>query len=188
VVGVGRDKRPSDAELIAAMATGDPQALKALSGRYGASLSALAFHVLKNHADAEEVAADVLWQAWREAALYDPGRGSVAAWLVAMARSRAIDRLRALRARSFAPNMQAPGTQATPDPADEFDSAERRQIVKRAMEQLDAKERELLQLAYFSDLSQAEIAARLGLPLGTVKTRMRGALLKLRQMLSYLPE
>jgi RNA polymerase sigma-70 factor (ECF subfamily) len=187
VVRADTERKP-DAKLVAAMANGDAHALKALNARYGASLSALAFRFLADQADAEEVVADVLWQAWREAALYDPARGSVAAWLVAMSRSRAIDRFRAIRARRLAPGIGEPNPEATPDPADELDSAERGRIVKHALETLDPKQRELLELAYFSDLSQTEIAARLALPLGTVKTRMRAALLKLRQMLSGLPE
>jgi RNA polymerase sigma-70 factor (ECF subfamily) len=187
VAGESAEKKP-DAALVAAMAEGEAQALRELSARYGASLLALVFRFLADQADAEEVVADVLWQAWREAALYDPARGSVAAWLVAMARSRAIDRLRAIRARRPVPGVREPDPQPAPDPSEELHGAERGRIVRQALEALEPKQRELLTLAYFSDLSQSEIAAQLNLPLGTVKTRMRAALFKLREMLGKLAE
>src|SRR5438105_2378252 len=89
---------PSDKALVAAMAHGDENALRELNQRYGRALIALATRVLANGADAEEVAVDALWQAWRQAGGFDPGRGSVGAWLVTLVRSRAIDRLRSRNA------------------------------------------------------------------------------------------
>lgn len=182
--------RPSDwknkeRELVAAMAAGDADALRSLTGRYARMLTALAYRFLHDESDAEEIAADVLWQAWREAGLFDAAKGSVTAWLVTIARSRAIDRLRAKSARR--PPEQQPVQQAAGlDPAAELETSERSSIVKRALAELDPRERDLLELAYFTDLSQSEIAARVGIPIGTVKTRMRTGLSKLRDTLKRL--
>jgi RNA polymerase sigma-70 factor, ECF subfamily len=174
---------PSDRQLVAAMAAGDVQGLHALSLRYTRTLTALAMRFSSDEADAEEVVADVLWQAWSEAKSYDAGRGSVAAWLVMLARSRAIDRLRARKARQPRPADQT-SDEAADDPAATLDQARRAEIVRQAVAALDTAERAALELAYFSDLSQLQIAQRLDLPLGTVKTRIRGAMIKLRQALS----
>jgi RNA polymerase sigma-70 factor, ECF subfamily len=167
------------------MANGDADALRALSGRYARMLGALAYRFVKDESDAEEIAADALWQAWREAALFDPSRSSVSAWLVMLGRSRAIDRYRAARARRPAETPQ-PDPAPVADALSELEAAERAKIVKKAVGELEARERELLELAYFSDLTQTEIAAKVGLPLGTVKTRMRTALIKLRDALRRL--
>jgi RNA polymerase sigma-70 factor, ECF subfamily len=174
---------PSDRQLITAMAAGDPHALRSMSLRYGRMLTALAMRFLSDEADAEEVVADVLWQAWSDARSYEPSRGSVGAWLVTMARSRAIDRLRAKRARQAQPGQQPPA-QSVADPEVVLDEAQRAQLIRTAVSKLEAAERNALELAYFSDLSQSQIAERLGLPLGTVKTRIRSAMTKLREALS----
>ncbi len=175
----------SDRELVAAMANGDADALRALSARYAHMLGALAYRFVKDESDAEEIAADALWQAWREAASFDPARSSVSAWLVMLGRSRAIDRFRAARARRPSENPQ-PEPAPVADALSELETAERAKIVKQAVGELETRERELLELAYFSDLSQTEIADKVGLPLGTVKTRMRTALIKLRDALRRL--
>ncbi len=174
--------RTSDLELVAAMARGDADALRALSARYSRMLAALAYRFVKDESDAEEIAADVLWQAWREAASFDATRSSVSAWMVMLGRSRAIDRFRALRARR-APENPEPPPEPVADALSELEVAERATIVKHAVGELETRERELLELAYFSDLSQTEIAEKVGIPLGTVKTRMRTALIKLRDAL-----
>jgi RNA polymerase sigma-70 factor, ECF subfamily len=174
---------PSDRQLVAAMAAGDAHALHALSLRYTRTLTGLVLRFSSDEADAEEVVADVLWQAWSDAKSYDSERGSVAAWLVMLARSRAIDRLRARKARQPRTAGQTTEEPAN-DPAAALDEARRAQIVRQAVAALDAGERSALELAYFSDLSQTQIAERLDIPLGTVKTRIRGAMIKLRQALS----
>ncbi len=177
--------QPSDRQLVAAMAAGDAQALHALTLRYARMLTALVLRFCAQEADAEETVADVLWQAWSEAKSYDPARGSVAAWLVTLARSRAIDRLRARQARQPPAGAAPPAAAASAgDPAAALDAAQQAQIVRTALAALDAGERAALELAYFSDLSQSQIAQRLGIPLGTVKTRIRTAMIKLRQALS----
>lgn len=179
----GKQRIPGDRELVAAMASGDVEALRKLNARYAMALTAMARRFLHDESDAEEVAADVLWQAWRDAKSFDPARGSVASWLVTLARSRAIDRLRARRARTPLPQEQ-PEPEPSPDPAIELDHAQRGALVRGALAGLEANERAALELAYFSDLSQSEIAQRLEIPLGTVKTRIRSAMIKLREALA----
>ncbi|MGH7934568.1 MAG: sigma-70 family RNA polymerase sigma factor [Candidatus Binataceae bacterium] len=174
---------PPDRDLLIAMARGDAEALRTLNARYGQMLAALAKRFVNNESDAEEIVADVLWQAWRSAGSFDPSRGSVSVWLITLARSRAIDRLRAIRARERPPGAE-PDADPVSDPAVELDQAERARIVRGALATLDPNERIALELAYFSDLSQSEVAAKLGIPLGTAKTRIRGAMVKLRQALS----
>jgi RNA polymerase sigma-70 factor (ECF subfamily) len=176
------DNRISDEGLVSAMAAGDQDALATLNQRYGRALCAVAARILRDEADAEEVAADVLWQLWREASRFDRGRGSVGAWIMMTVRSRAIDRLRARKARE--PRAGDPAEPApTNDPSNEIHSAERRSKVEGALATLNDGERDLLRLAYFSDLSQSEIAKRTSIPLGTVKSRMRAGLIRLRDTL-----
>jgi len=175
---------PPDTALIEGMAAGNTEALRKLSQRYGRALLLVAERILRNEADAEEIATDVLWQAWRQASSFDSARGSVSGWLMVLARSRAIDRLRTSNARRIA---LADGFAGEPEPDPTFGiySGERRKIVKAAVAALQENERTLLELAYFSDLPQSEIAAQLGIPLGTIKTRMRAALIKLRAALAH---
>jgi len=165
------------------MASGDAHALHNLTLRYTRMLTALVMRICSEEADAEEVVADVLWQAWSDAKSYEPERGSVAGWLVTMARSRAIDRLRVKRARQTAPLGEPPAPSVI-DPATEVDALQQAQIARAAVATLDNDERAALELAYFSDLSHSQIAQRLGIPLGTVKTRIRRAMIKLRGALS----
>lgn len=172
----------TDQELVAAMASGRQDALRAINQRYGNAIAVVAERILSNKADAEEVAADVLWQAWRDASRFDRSRGSVGTWLMMLARSRAIDRLRARKSRERANDDMEVAEQAD-DPSQSMDSAERKRRVVKILSELRDGEREVLELAYFSDLSQSEISERTGLPLGTVKTRMRTALIKLRDAL-----
>lgn len=179
----GRTDAASDREVVAAMAAGDSAALRALATRYGGMLNALAWRILRDEADAEEIVADTLWQAWREAGNFDSSRGSVSTWLITLARSRAIDRMRAKKARRPAAT-DPPDEGTSPDPIEDISGAERARLVHRAMGELAAGERSVLELAYFSDLSQSEIAEKLAIPLGTVKTRIRAGMLKLRKALA----
>jgi RNA polymerase sigma-70 factor, ECF subfamily len=176
------DNRISDEALVSAMAAGDQDALATLNQRYGRALSAVADRILRDQGDAEEVAADVLWQLWREASRFDRSRGSVGAWIMMTVRSRAIDRLRARNARKPR-GEDATETAVVNDPSNEIHRAERRKQVETALASLNDGERDLLRLAYFSDLSQSEIAERTSIPLGTVKSRMRSGLIRLRDAL-----
>jgi RNA polymerase sigma-70 factor, ECF subfamily len=176
------DNRITDEALVSAMAARDQDALATLNQRYGRALCAVADRILRDKADAEEVAADVLWQLWREASRFDRGRGSVGAWIMMTVRSRAIDRLRARKAREPRDSDAAEHSRVD-DPSAEIHSAERRRAVEGALATLNDGERDLLRLAYFSDLSQSEIAERTSIPLGTVKSRMRSGLIRLRDAL-----
>jgi RNA polymerase sigma-70 factor (ECF subfamily) len=178
------------------MAAGDEAALGALYDRWHALVHSVALHVTADRGDAEEVVEETFWQAWRQAARYEQQRGSISTWLTMMARSRALDLARSRRRNraeeSWEELPESAGPPADQDaPATPFDSAaqaETRQIVARALATLPAEQRETVELAYFKGLSQTEIAAATGQPLGTVKTRARLALQKLRDALSILRE
>lgn len=171
-----------------AVAEGDPGALAALHDRHGAAVFALCLRMLRSAEEAEEVLEDVFWHLWRHAGRYDPARGSVIVYLVTLARSRSLDRLRArerrVRLRSqvgdatLGENSVGAGGGSTP-----FRDAlanEYRARVRRALAELPAEQREAVELAFLEGLTHLEISARLGQPLGTVKTRIRSALLRLR--------
>lgn len=175
----------SDEAVVRAIAGGDQESLRLLNQRYGHALAAVAERVLGDRADAEEVAADVLWQAWRQAAVFDQSRGSVGTWLMMLVRSRAIDRLRARAARATMREDPAEAHDA-PDATFDLSNAQQRRVVQAAIARLQDSERAVLDLAYYSDLSQSAIAERTGLPLGTVKSRIRSALIKLREGLKDL--
>jgi RNA polymerase sigma-70 factor (ECF subfamily) len=183
-----------DRELVARAAAGDGRAMTDLYDRYGSVLYTVAYRVVGQRADAEEVVVEAFAQAWREAARFEAGRGSVAAWLTMIARSRALDLVRARSRRdrlaANAANAAASGLDggsATPDhgasPADRAEDDERRRVVRQAMDGLSPAQRQAIELAFFEGLSQSEIAARLNEPLGTVKTRVRLGMQKLRESL-----
>lgn len=179
----------ADRAALARIAEGDGAALAILYDAHSRAIYSLALRVLGEQADAEEVVQDVFAQVWRQAARYDPGRGSVGAWMMTIARSRAIDRLRARRARpdrvavvNDADTRERPAASA--DPSDalamEIDAGR----VRAALGELPLLQRIAIELAYFEGLTQSEIAERLEQPLGTIKTRVRLGLLKLRDVLS----
>jgi RNA polymerase sigma-70 factor (ECF subfamily) len=184
-----------DRELVARAAAGDERAMTDLYDRYGTVLYTVAYRVVGQRADAEEVVVEAFAQAWREAARFEAGRGSVAAWLTMIARSRALDLVRARSRRdrlaaNAAASAAASGLDrgpAAPDhgasPADPAEDDERRRMVRQAMESLSPAQRQAIELAFFEGLSQSEIAARLNEPLGTVKTRVRLGMQKLRESL-----
>lgn len=182
---------PPDRELVAQAAAGDERALAALYDRYGVLIYAVAYRIVGQRADAEEVVIEAFAQAWRDAARFDGRRGSVAAWLTTIARSRALDLVRARGRRervaeiaTQADDHSMPGMSgAQPDPSDSVEEIERRHHVQLALELLSPGQRQAIELAYFEGLSQSEIAERLGEPLGTVKTRMRLGMQKLRDAL-----
>ena len=183
------ESQAEDHSSLRLVADLDSGALGALYDRHGRAVYSLALRILGNESDAEEVTQDVFAQAWRRAAQYDASRGTVAAWLLVMARTRAIDRFRARRVRPEGrvhdddglTLQQLPAT--APDVASELLAVERGQRVRQALEALPFLQRVAIELAYFEGLSQREIAERLEQPLGTVKTRMRLGLLKLRDAL-----
>jgi RNA polymerase sigma-70 factor (ECF subfamily) len=170
------------------MAGHDPDALAELYDRYARAIYSLALHIVGDQADAEDVVQDVFSQAWVQAPRYEASRGAVAAWLLTITRSRAIDRLRAHRARPDSEPADERQLLGLVDPAEPHDQGilTREQIgrLRDAMAGLPILQRVVVEMAYFEGLTQTEIAARLDEPLGTVKTRARLALLKLREALT----
>jgi RNA polymerase sigma-70 factor (ECF subfamily) len=160
----------------------DQQAFAALFGHFGPRIKAF---LLKSGADAplaEEVAQDVMATVWHKAALFDPARASVATWVFTIARNRRIDALR--RARRPEPEELPWGPEPEPDQAEALHMQQETRKLGEALAALPKAQRELIERAYFGDLSHSEIAAQTGLPLGTIKSRIRLALEKLRHRMS----
>lgn len=182
-----------DASLLRRMATGDEQALGEFYDRWQPLVHAVVLRMLRQREDVADVVEETFWQAWRQAERYETARGAVQTWLLTIARSRALDRVRSLKRLREDPMETESGEvvveHATEhDPSMDAESAERRAIVIKAMGELPAEQREALELGYFGGLSQSEIAERLHQPLGTIKTRMRLAMQKLRDRLQSLRE
>ena len=170
---------PSTPQLVARLVEGDPEALSLFYDRYAAMVNGLALRILRRPADAEDVVQEVFVQAWRQAARFDPLRGTPEAWLFNMTRSRALDRLRRGGLATVLPASPREGGGEAPP-------IEARLAVRGALEVLPAEQRVPLELAYYEGLSQTEIADRLGQPLGTVKSRIRAAMTRLRAVLDSL--
>jgi RNA polymerase sigma-70 factor (ECF subfamily) len=173
-----------DLEAIRRVARGDADALAFLYDRHSRIIYSLAFRIVGDPPEAEEIVQDVFAQAWRQAERYDTSRGVVVAWLLMIARSRAIDRVRSRRGLPpLAPDGEK-GLAAMADPAEGPElqtlSAEQVRRLKDALDTLPLPQRMTIQLAFYEGLTHVEIAERLGEPLGTVKTRIRLGLLKLR--------
>lgn len=180
-----------DEALVRRMADGDEQALGVLYDRWHAVVHGVVSRLLRQADDAEDIVEETFWQAWRQASRFDRTRGAVQTWLLTIARSRALDRVRALRRRHEEPLEGDDGQvvvqqAAESDPGLDAEASERRRLVTAALAGLPIEQREALELGYFGGLSQTEIAERTGQPLGTVKTRMRLALQKLRSQLQVL--
>lgn len=169
--------------LIARIAAGDREAFSRLYDLLAPTAFGLIRRVLRDPEAAADVLQEVFWQVWREAPQYDPKRGSPEAWLIMRAKTRAIDRLRSMRRRDrtfVAPvdeSVAQGGAGSVPNPAV---VAEDRGLVQTALAQLPEPQRRVIELAFFEGLTQSEIATRLGEPLGTVKTRARLGLERLR--------
>jgi len=174
----------TDAELLSAVARGDRDAYVTLYHRYGRVLLGLLMRVLADRAEAEEVLQEVFLQVWRRAGDFDGSRGRPFVWLMTLARSRALDRIDAVRSRRrTAVGAVSAIVESAPDPAALASSAEDGRLLRRALAEIPAAQREVLLLGYFEGLSQSEIAARLDAPLGTVKSHARLGLTKLRAIL-----
>jgi RNA polymerase sigma-70 factor (ECF subfamily) len=170
-----------DRILVSRMGDGEERALGELYDRHGGVAYAVAYRVLGLRAGAEEVVMEVLAQAWREASRFDPARGSVASWLVTMARSRALDAARSSPRRTRpTPPASAPAAASHGEVA----ASERSLVVREAVAQLTPAQREAIELAFYGGLTQSEIAERLQAPPGTVKARLRLGMQKLREALA----
>ncbi len=169
------------ANLIVRAGKGDKAAMGILYEATSAMLYGLVLRIVVDRPTAEDVLGDVYVQAWETADRFDPGRGSPMAWLYTIARSRALDALRRA-ARRHLEQIDEDPERGGPAPGPEVtgDAAARRREVHRAMDALTSAQREVIELAFFRGYSQSQIADRLGQPLGTVKTRIRTAMQKLR--------
>lgn len=174
----------SDAELVRAIARGDEQAFASLYGRYSPTLLGFLIRILDSPPEAEDVLQEVFVHVWQRAADFDETRGRVFTWLATIARSRAVDRLRAMGTRD---RKETEASHEQPEvPANAMDDAirtEQREVILDALNSIPEGQRDALLLAYFEGLSQSEVAERTGTPLGTIKTRTREGLRKLRDLL-----
>jgi RNA polymerase sigma-70 factor (ECF subfamily) len=167
----------SEEALLQRLAEGDRAALQDFYDRYAGLVNGLARRILRDAADAEDVVQDVFVQVWRDAARFDRERGSAQVWVCMIARSRALDRLRRRKARREDGERPVEPVAASWEPVLSV-------AMRKALDGLPEEQRRPLELAYYEGLTQTEIAARLQAPLGTIKTRMRTALLKLRESLA----
>lgn len=183
-----RHDTASDAELVGLLSSGDDLALGTLYDRHASLVFRLARTIVGSDADAEEVTADAFLQLWDRGEAFDPDRGSLRSWLATIARSRALDHVRSrdrrhaahIRAAEAGDEGAAVNISAAESPDRRTIVGEIRDVLDRALDELSAEQRRAIELAYFAGLTQSEIAATLGEPLGTVKTRIRDGMNRLR--------
>jgi RNA polymerase sigma-70 factor, ECF subfamily len=177
-----------DVALVRRMVDMDETALGALYDQWNRSLYSLVLHLLQDTNEAEDVVEETFWQAWRKASAYEPAKGAVSTWLLTIGRRKALDRLRARKRHREdyvgLSSTLSDLTSSDPDPLQDLEMTERRNSVRAALKSLPPEQREVLELGYFNGLSQSEIADATQQPLGTVKTRTRLAMQKLREPLS----
>ena len=177
-----------DAALVREVAGGDERAFASLYDRYSSILFGLLIRILHSRTEAEDVLQEVFLQVWQQARSFDPARGRAFTWLATLARSRAIDRLRAVDSRERAAQRSAEDGQPVAAEGqgcaeEEAIRAERAEAVRAALAELPEEQRQVLVLAYLDGMSQSEIAAAKNQPLGTVKTRTRTGLKRLSEAL-----
>jgi RNA polymerase sigma-70 factor (ECF subfamily) len=181
----------SDEALVALVLQGHEPALGMLYDRYGRLVYTIALRITGDRQTAEEVVQDVFQNVWQAAGSFQSGVGRFSSWLFGITRHRAIDATRSKRERSRAREQMLDTSLPVSDEADvEHDVAQSmlRDTVRAAVQELPANQRQAIELAYYSDLTRAQIAERLGEPLGTIKTRLRLGLLKLRDLLQSIDE
>jgi RNA polymerase sigma-70 factor (ECF subfamily) len=177
-----------DDKLLRLISRAEAKALDELYGRYSRLVFSIALHVAGERATAEEITLDIFTTVWQKAHTYRPDRGNVRIWLSSMARNRAIDRLRRERVRLDSQSLPWSEITNSPssneqDPETAVDLNLRQQQIRAALTQLPAEQRQVLALAYYQGYTQQEMAKLYNLPLGTVKTRIRLAMQKLRYLL-----
>jgi len=172
--------------LVESIAAGDQRALHALYERTHRIVFTLIVRIVNNRESAEELTLDVVHDVWRRASTYDTAGGSVVGWIINQARSRAIDRVRFdQRKKRVSPQAEDPlPTAASSGPQEAWDLKEQGRLLREALTLLRPEERQVIEAAFFAELTYDQVAARLNQPLGTVKTRVRSGLMKLRQALA----
>jgi RNA polymerase sigma-70 factor (ECF subfamily) len=174
----------NDVAIVHAMARGDSAALALLYDRHAGGMLALASRIVGRGAEAEDVIHDVFLEAWRHAADYDPARGSVKSWLLLRTRSRSLDVQKSARVSKQAGGLDDAWLAELRDPASDTGAGADQTRVRQVLVALPPEQREVLLLGYFEGLSSSEIAERMGVPIGTVKSRVAAALSALRNALS----
>jgi RNA polymerase sigma-70 factor (ECF subfamily) len=173
------------AEVVQSIATGDQQALHALYQMAHRIVFTLMVRITANRETAEELTIDVFHDVWLSASRYDPARGSVLGWMMNRARSRAIDRVRFDNRKKRSDNGEVqPETGIDADPRNELEQRQERESLRAAVAALMPAERQAIEMTFFSGLTHSEAAVRLNQPLGTIKTRIRAGLHKLRHALA----
>jgi RNA polymerase sigma-70 factor (ECF subfamily) len=181
----------ADRLAVERVARGDHDALAELYDRHGRLVYSLALRIVRDQGDAEDVVQEVFSQVWRQASRYHESRGNVIAWMLNVARSRAIDRLRRRAARpqdAVSDATMIDVADSGPAIDDQLAWAGRAVQIRHALEDLPLLQRIAIELAFYEGLTHAEVAERLELPLGTIKTRIRQGLLKLRDRLTGVVE
>jgi len=172
---------PSDAALVSAMASGDQGAMGQLYDRYSPIVYSIALRVLGDAGMAEDLLQEIFMQLWRNPGAFDSKRGTLAPWLVAITRNRAIDWLRKRRPETPVAEV---AISIEPDLASKTEFARSVGKIRAMLDRMPTAQKDLLEMAYFEGLTHSEIAARTGQPLGTIKTRIRSGLLALRMALT----
>ena len=184
------NEQSTDLEIFLAIQSQHLKALDVLYDRYGKLVYSTAVQILNNVEEAEEVTQETFLSLWQRSEIYQPKRGSLSGFLITMTRSRSIDRLRSRKSsQEKLQRFQTFSDYVLPhhNPPLEFVTVQERiNLVHKALKQLSPYDRQLLETAYYEGLSQSEIAKREGIPLGTVKSRVRQALKKLRTALNHL--
>ncbi len=176
-----RERQTSDEELLDAVASGDDAALAALYDRFGRVAYRLAYRVLRDQGLAEDAVQEAFLAVWRSADSYRRERAKPATWILTLVHRRAVDLVRREDRRRADPLDEAPEAE-TGAVVNEVDLRERRATVQAALAQLPDEQREALELAYYGGYTQSELAERLGVPLGTIKSRMFAGLARLREL------
>ena len=171
--------------LISEIVRGDREAFGRFYDLYAPLVFSFALRILRSRSEAEDLLQEVFLQAWRQAGNYEKGRGSPEAWLITITRSRGIDRLRSVRRRDkeIVPADDLPHSEKVARVESGEKESEAKVMIGSVLARLPDAQARVLELAYFDGMTQSEIAARLGEPLGTVKTRMRDGLERLREFL-----
>ncbi len=182
---MGKEPRDDPVHLIQQIARGDREAFGHFYDRYASLAFTFAARLLRDRSDADDVLQEVFLQVWRQAKSYSQDKGSPEAWIITITRSRAIDKLRSKRRRerSFVAVEDPAGAEYGGKVESGAKESEARLIVNSALARLPEAQRKVLEMAYFDGLTQSEIAARLAEPLGTIKTRMRSGIERLREFL-----